>query len=190
MVSCFDLFMLIGGNMKKTVIFTSIATLFVIVILFFIPITTLEVFVVDKGSMENEVILRVPAKVGDDFSVHWIHSVSKRPIIETYHIEEDYTISIKEMIFDTFSANLPTSPEYNTKWEFTDEYIRVYNYDVVFDSVPVVIGKVIADHQLVYGGEQYSLKDIYKPGGYVHIRAQQTNIMNYLTKGVTQYEPN
>ena len=165
---------------KYVVIVMSLLMFFVLSIY---KITLLEVYVFDKGPDFNKVILSIPTKVNDKFSVKWIHSVSKRPIVETYKIEDNLKIAIDEMRFDTYSANLPGSPEYNTKWEYHDDYIRVYNYDVQFDAVPVVIGKVIADHALYYKGKTIHLKDIYKPGGYVKIRAVHKSVIKYIVEG-------
>lgn len=165
--------------MKKIKYFIAIL-LIAIIIASIWPITLLQVYVADKGPYENKVIYQTLAKPGEFFSVKWIHSVSLRPVIETYKIENDLKISIYEMIFDSFSANLPASPDYNTKWEFHDDYIRVYNYDVSFDAVPVVIGKVVADHILIFRNKSIHLKDIYKPGGYVKIRAVKEKLINYL----------
>lgn len=171
-----------------------------IVILFFAVIVTttlsiykldvMEVFVADKGDRFNEVVLQNKAVRGEMFDVYWTHSVSRRPVIETYKIEDDYMISIEQMIFDTFSANLPASPDYDTKWEYTDDYIRVYNYDVEFDAVPVVIGKVRADHILIYKDLNVHLKDVYKPGGYVKIRVVNKTYLSYLIEEVRLYVTN
>ncbi len=168
-------------NKKKVLILSlALAIIFIFTTLYFYPITLLEVYVVDKGPDFNKVLLQLPAKKGELFSVKWTHSVSLRPVIETYKIEENLQISIHEMIFDSFSANLPSSPDYNTKWEFHDNYIRVYNYDVVFDAVPVVIGKVVADHTLQFRNKNIHLKEIYKPGGFVKIRAVNKSLLNYV----------
>ncbi|MDK2920441.1 MAG: hypothetical protein PWQ37_3174 [Candidatus Petromonas sp.] len=145
-------------------------------------ITLLQVYIADKGPNFNKILIQLPAKTGEKFDVRWIHSVSRRPVIETYKIEKDLRISIFEMKFDTFSANLPASPDYNTKWEYHKDYIRVYNYDVLFDAVPVVIGKVVADHTLYFRDKVIHLKDVYKPGGYVKIRVVKDILLNYLIK--------
>ncbi|MGB3367471.1 MAG: DUF1850 domain-containing protein [Acidaminobacteraceae bacterium] len=150
----------------------------------------MEVFVFDKGERFNEIVLQSKANIGDTFDVYWTHSVSRRPVIETYKIEDDYMISIEQMIFDTFSANLPASPDYDTKWEYTKDYIRVYNYDVEFDAVPVVIGKVRADHILIYKDLNVHLKDVYKPGGYVKIRVVNKSYLSYLIEEVRLYVTN
>lgn len=157
-----------------------ICIIIILSILSFYRITLLQVYVVDKGPNFNKVLLQLPVKPGEKFSVNWTHSVSLRPVIETYKIENDLNISIYEMIFDSFSANLPASPDYNTIWEFKDDHIRVYNYDVIFDAVPVVIGKVVANHTLYVKDSIVPLKDIYKPGGYVKIRAVKKSLIKYV----------
>ncbi len=77
---------------------------------------------------------------------------------------------------------MPAQPEYNTKWEYFDDHIRVTNYDVIFDAVPVVIGKVVADHTLYFKDKIVPLKDLYKPGGYVKIRVVRMSLIEYLLK--------
>lgn len=167
--------------MKKHKIIIPIAILIVIIItLALYPIDLLQVYIADKGPDLNKVLMQTPAKPGEKFTVKWIHSVSHRPVTETYKIENDLNISIYEMLFDTFSANLPASPDYNTKWEYHDDYIRVYNYDVIFDAVPVVIGKVVADHTLYFRDKVVPLRDLYKPGGFVKIRVVNSNLLNYV----------
>ncbi len=157
-----------------------ICTVIITLILSFYKITLLQVYIADKGPNFNRVLLQLPIKSGDTFSVKWTHSVSLRPVIETYKIEKNLNISIYEMIFDSFSANLPSSPDYNTIWEYNEDHIRVYNYDVTFDSLPVVIGKVVANHTLYVRDSVIPLKDIYKPGGFVKIKAIKKNLIKYV----------
>lgn len=179
------------SNRKINFLITSLFLVTLTVsILSFSKLDVIQVFVADKGDRFNEVVLQAKATKGDLFDVYWTHSVSRRPVIETYKIEDDYMISIEQMIFDTFSANLPASPDYDTKWEYTDDYIRVYNYDVEFDAVPVVIGKVRADHILIYNDLNVHLKDIYKPGGYVKIRVVNKTYLSYLIEEVRLYVTN
>ncbi|WP_459195542.1 DUF1850 domain-containing protein [Wukongibacter baidiensis] len=165
--------------MKKSKL-AIICIVIILSILSFYKMTLLQVYVADKGPNFNKVLLQLPVRPEEKFSVKWTHSVSLRPVIETYKIENDLNISIYEMIFDTFSANLPASPDYDTIWEYNDDHIRVYNYDVIFDSVPIVIGKVVANHTLHVRDSVIPLKDIYKPGGFVKIRVVKKSFIKYL----------
>ncbi len=168
------------NNLRKLILLL----LIILTVLFFFPVKILQVYIFDKGDRFNEVIYQVPVHVNDDVSVLWTHSVSRRPIVETYTVNDQLKFDIKEMRFDTYSANLPSKPECGTKWEFHDDYIRVYNYDVEFDEIPIVIGKVVANHILQYNDKEVVLKDIYKPGGYVKVRVVKESLISYLKEGV------
>ncbi len=69
---------------KKTGFIT--LTLIVLLISFvtFYQINVLQVFIVDKGAQYGSVIYEDSIGSESLFSVHWIHSVSLRPVIETY----------------------------------------------------------------------------------------------------------
>lgn len=170
--------MAILNNMGKKKLI--IILMVIIIITGFIKINILEVYIFDNAERKNEVILQLRVKKQDEFIVKWTHSVSKQPVIEKYNINNDLKIETIEMIFDTFSANLPATPDYNTKWEFNKDNIRVYNFDRTYKNLPIVIGEVVANHRLIYKGKKYFLKDIYKPGGYVKVRIKQKNIYKYL----------
>ncbi|MGM0378915.1 MAG: DUF1850 domain-containing protein [Bacillota bacterium] len=160
--------------------FLIIIFLVLIIISTFIKVNVLEVYIFDNGERKNEIILQFRVKKQDEFIVKWTHSVSKQPVLEKYNINNDLKIETKEMIFDTFSANLPATPDYNTKWEFNEDSIRVYNFDRTYENLPIVIGEVVANHRLVYNKKKYYLKDIYKPGGFVKVRITEKNIYKYL----------
>ena len=168
------------NNLKKLIVLL----LLLLLLLFFFPIKVLQVYIFDQGERFNEVIYQTVTHIEDDVTVKWIHSVSRRPITETYTINNEMKFDIKEMRFDTYSANLPSEPENDTIWEFNDNYIRVYNYDVEFNEIPIVIGKVIANHILQYKNKEVVLKNLYKPGGYVKVRVVKKSLISYLKEGV------
>ncbi|AOT72583.1 DUF1850 domain-containing protein [Geosporobacter ferrireducens] len=149
-------------------------------IIMFLPVYVLEVI----DGQENRVLYQTITKPLDQFSIQWIHSVSKQPVTETYQIHEDLHIGILEMIFNENGPNLPAGPEGGTKWEIKDGYFRVYNYDLVFDRVPVRIGQVIANHTLIYKQKELPLKDISRPGGLVYIQIRKATIIKMIIGGI------
>jgi len=152
--------------------------------LFFYPIKILQVYIFDQGERFDEVIYQSSVDMDDEVTVKWTHSVSIRPVYETYAVNSDLKFDVKEMIFDTYSANLPSQPEGNTKWEFREDSIRVYNYDLEFDEIPIVIGAVRANHILFYEDDKIVLKDRYKPGGYVKVRVVKKSLLLYFIEEV------
>jgi hypothetical protein len=153
-------------------------------LLFFYPIKVLQVYIFDQGERYNEVIYQSSVRIDDEVTVKWTHSVSIRPVYETYEINDDLEFDVKEMIFDTYSANLPSQPEGETQWEFREDSIRVYNYDLEFKEIPIVIGAIRANHILLFKDDRIVLKDIYKPGGYVKVRVVKKSLLSYVLKEV------
>lgn len=154
--------------------------LLIVIIISVWPVYTLEV----RADSSDELVFQMPAHPGDIFDVVWTHSVTLQPVIETYRLEKPGQIPLIQMIFDDNGPNLPARPEGNTKWTFQDGKFIVTNYDLVFERVPVVIGAVIADHRLHYNGREISLKEEYRPGGYVHIGLIREILPMYIQKEV------
>ena len=137
-----------------------------------------------EGAKGTQVIYETRTKIYDKFTIKWIHSVSKQPVLETYEIQKDLSIKIYEMIFNENGPNLPAGPEQGTKWEIKDGKFRVYNYSLVFNEVPVRIGQVIADHTFIYGNIEFPLKEISRPGGFVRIKVVKTSLGKYIFGGI------
>ena len=166
--------------MMKTKIKLYFLVVFLAIVVFF-PVHVLEVIDTEQ---ENRVLYQSVSKPLDQFSVRWIHSVSKQPVIETYQIHEDLRIGILEMIFNENGPNLPAGPEGGTKWEIKDGYFRVYNYDLVFERVPVRIGQVVADHTLIYREIELPLRDLSRPGGFVYIQVRKVPFIKIIIGGI------
>lgn len=164
--------------MKKYILITIII---IILTAFIYPVYVLQIL---EGSEGYSVLYQTRTKLYDRFTVKWIHSVSKQPIYETYEIQDDLSIKIFEMIFNENGPNLPAGPEQGTKWEIKDGKFRVYNYNLVFDEVPVRIGQVVANHTLIYNDINLPLKEISRPGGFVRLKVVKTSFAQYIIGGV------
>jgi len=148
---------------------------------FVYPIYVLQIL---EGAKGMDILYQVRTKPHDRFTIKWIHSVSKQPVLETYEIQENLRIGIYEMIFNENGPNLPAGPEQGTKWEIKDGLFRVYNYSLIFDEVPVRIGQVVANHTLLYKNIELPLKEISKPGGFIRIRVIKTSFAKFIFGGI------
>ncbi|MGI6703137.1 MAG: DUF1850 domain-containing protein [Clostridia bacterium] len=161
-------------------VFTSLLCFGIVISLLLLPTLVLEVRV--DGS--EELVFQQLAKAGSLFEVHWIHSVTLQPVIEIYLLEAPGSIPIVKMTFDEFGPNLPAHPEFNQYWVIENGKYNVLGYERVFDRVPVTIGAVIANHNLVYNGRSIPLKDVYRPGGYVHIGLTEKKLCQFFIEEV------
>jgi len=75
----------------------------IIIILFFIPIYTLEL----KPFPEGELIFKQKVQPGDKFILKYTHSVALTPVWEIFIIDKDYQIVLIETDFLDHGAGLP-----------------------------------------------------------------------------------
>ncbi len=153
-----------------------------------IPVTVLRITEQERDPSISRQLIQFDAQTGDTFSLVWIHSVTKQPVTEVYRINDDLTIGIVEMFFNEHGPNLPSGPEGGTKWEIKDGMFRVYNYDTIFEALPVRIGQVVADHTFLYKEHRIALRELSRPGGFIHIRAQRINALQYLFEEGKQWK--
>lgn len=110
-----------------------------------------------KDFHTKELIYSRTMKVGETFTLKYIHSVTKQPVYEVYSIKNKSTISVIEMRFDTFGPNLPVGPEVlekeTTSFFIEDGYYRVTFQNREFKQIPLRIGQVIANHTLIFADD-------------------------------------
>ncbi len=122
---------------------------------------------------------------GQQFSLEFIHSVTLRPVKETYRVEPDATISIVEMEFDSSGPNLPAGPEGSTRWIIEKDRFRVVDYDVRLPEIALAVGQVVANHKLVLNRYNLSLVDIAGPGSYIKIAVRRRASADFLAREVS-----
>lgn len=113
-------------------------------------------------------------KIGEPFVLEYTHSVTNRPVMEFYKVDNELQIALEEMRFDEIGANLPIGPEMidgtMTEFNVKDEYYQVIYHNRLFDSLPLQVGRIIANHALLFeSGERLFLQDILEEGSYIVI---------------------
>jgi len=113
-------------------------------------------------------------RVGDTFTLTYIHSVTKQPVYEVFQVEGKQMLSLVEMRYDSFGANLPVGSEHmseeSTSFTVRDGYYMVSYENRKFKQVPLMVGQVVADHTIVMNnGETFRMLDLTNGGTYVDI---------------------
>ncbi len=113
-------------------------------------------------------------KVGEGFDLVHVHSVTRQPVLETFCVQDNRTLALQEMRYDSFGANLPVGPE-KTSFETTqfivgDGYYKIKYRNRHFSRIPLRVGQVVADHRLVFeDGSILRFLDIAGGGAFVEI---------------------
>ncbi len=83
--------------------FGLLIAIIIIIILFFIPVYTLEL----RSFSDNELIFNRIVQPGDKFTLKYTHSVSLTPVWEIFIIDDNYHIILIETDFLDHGAGLP-----------------------------------------------------------------------------------
>lgn len=106
----------------------------------------------------NQRLQTFPLKVGQLFSLQFVHSVSLTPVRDIYQIEKDQIIQIAE-IFSAHGAGLPSQLNEvdATEWQHQDGQFMLH----MRRSIPTLIVRVQADYQnrLIIGQQSYLLAE-------------------------------
>ena len=108
----------------------------------------------------GEKIASYPAGEGDTFSIGFIHSVNKSPVIDYYEIRTDGIYVVKTVYYG-FGAGVQTELEAGQKLEYgEDGSMIITGFDRKMDDLVYFVGTV-SDHTLTLdNGRQVSLRDL------------------------------
>ncbi len=123
----------------------------------------------------GELLYERPVEVGEELVLTHTHSVTRRPVIERFSVDDDHGLTLESMEFDEPGPNLPTGPErfgeQMTSFETVDGVYRVDHHGYPIGSVTLRTGGADVDHTLTFGdGEQVRLLELTRAGGPVELR--------------------
>ncbi|MFW6203469.1 MAG: DUF1850 domain-containing protein [Actinomycetota bacterium] len=133
-----------------------------------------ELAVVDHDT--GEALYARPVEVGERFVLEHTHSVTKRPVLETYSVAAADAIALEELWFDEFGPNLPAGPEQlggEVSFLHEDGGYRVLHHGYVIGEVPLRVGGPEVDHSLTFAdGERIRLLDFVPRGAWVDLEVR------------------
>jgi hypothetical protein len=124
---------------------------------------------------DGSVLVSHEVAIGDRLTLEHTHSVTRRPVIETFSVQDGPTIALEELWFDEPGPNLPSGPERiggtTTTFLHEDGAFRVLHHGHVIGAVPLLVGSASVDHVVSFeDGEQVRLLDVAAPGIPVEVR--------------------
>lgn len=120
-------------------------------------------YLVLRNGTTYEIIARYPIDDTDYFSVGFIHSVNKTPVIDIYEINED-EIFLEETIYYGFGAGVETTRNPGETIEYLDDGAMLLgnlHRSIPNGGLTYIVGSV-SDHTMVIGDiteDYFSVKD-------------------------------
>ncbi|MFZ5867636.1 MAG: DUF1850 domain-containing protein [Thermodesulfobacteriota bacterium] len=135
------------------------------------PVTALTV----RSGGQESLLRAVPASPGSCIRLIWIHSVSKRPVSETYIISADKKLCLTEMVFDHEGPGMPSSPEGETTWRIEGAKVLVTGYSSCLGRLDLGISPF--GHYLRTGARDMNLVAEVGPDRLISLRIERTPLI-------------
>jgi len=103
-----------------------------------------------------EVIASLKVKIGDRFTIRYIHSVDKTPIFEEFRLDRDQGLVLEKTWFTMFGAGLGHWPGHGDLTQDAD-WITIDNIEKPLGSFILRIGALNVGHTIIYHDHKINL---------------------------------
>ncbi|GEM_PF-2397575 len=115
--------------------------------------------------------------VGEHFELRHTHSVTRRPVLETFGVDDAPSLTLEGMVFDHPGPNLPTGPERfgdrMTSFTSVDGVYRVDHHGYPIGRVTIRVGTAQVDHTLAFSdGTTLRFLDLTRAGGGIELEVE------------------
>jgi hypothetical protein len=129
---------------------------------------------------ENNIIWERKAAENDKFTIKYLHSVAKTPVLEIFEINNG-EIVLTSTEYQSYGAGLPFLNEHQYTLEDNKFIIREINR-----QLPEIMLRVsdYALHEFIFKNEIYKLYELVKDETLLEISTEKTNNFNYYKREV------
>jgi len=164
---------------KYIALFGLSIVIIIIIVLFFIPVYTLELRLFSDG----EIIFKQKVQPGDKFTLKYTHSVALTPVWEIFIIDKDYQIILIETDFLDHGAGLPYSAFDQEIFVEEEGRFKIKNmHRVIPTPIYYRIGAV-SENIFYFKDKEIDLSSSVGDK-LLTIEIGKTNLFNYLLGGV------
>lgn len=122
-------------------------------------------------------------KPGEKFSIKYIHSIHRTPVLETYLTNKNGEIVQTEIRFEEFGIGMPSGPSGNETFTQKNGTYILANMNRTFSSLDIRVGQVVADHRLIIDGEEYPFSSFSDKGSWVRIETKKWSMWQWMIGG-------
>jgi hypothetical protein len=131
----------------------------------------------------GKVLAYLPITKQDSFKMKFTHSIHLSSVVDSYYITKDFQIEQYELMYEDFAIGMPANSEAGEIFEKKDGKYFIKNMKRIFPSFDLRVGKVRANHTIIYREREYPLKEFIAPGTWIHIHVKKINVVDMM-KGV------
>ena len=151
----------------------------------FISVGFMPVPVLCASDSSGAVFSRTALGAGESFSIRYIHSVARRPVVELFTAERGGSLFLRETVFDSFGAGLPFEPLGGERFMVEKGRFRILGMRRSFREVSVRVGRE-AEHALAVRKRTAALREWERPGNPVLLRVEEVPVLSIALQEVLE----
>lgn len=146
--------------------------MFSIPVLFFMVVLCSPVHRLTITDGEGRTAGRFDLRSGEEFTVRYVHSVQKTPVLEVFRIDFRQGIELRETLYRDFGAGLPFLLEGRAVMETAGGWVRIYGINRHMPGIAYRVAR-FADFCLLIRGKEIPFTDFEKPGRPLHFTGER-----------------
>lgn len=156
---------------------------FLLALLLFIIIFSLSVFKVVTLQLidyrTDKIIWEEKVETGDNFSIKYLHSVARTPVIEFFEIK-DGKILLTGTEYQSYGAGLPTSAV-NGEYIVEDDKFIIKNINQFLPDIMLRVSDY-AEHEFIFNQENYKLYKTLKTETLLQIKTEKISYFTFILR--------
>lgn len=148
--------------------------LVVLIIAFLLIQPSLTLTVKEK---DGRTLVSQPVKPGDVVIIHYVHSVEKVPVNDTFIVMGDDRLLLRNTTFGSSGAGLPTDSSYNLSHTSNGDFL-IENINRTFDRVNFTVGDITKNH-LIVSDNDYPLYQMVPEGLPLTLSLERSSFVTY-----------
>jgi hypothetical protein len=157
---------------KRSLLLLALIFTFILILLF----TPMKECLVFQFQNSGHVLAYIPISKGETFQIKYTHSIHLSPVVDSYLVTEYGEMKQYELMYENFSIGMPANSAVGETFVQKSGKYYLKNMNRVFPSFDLRVGKVRANHTLIFQEKEYPLSNYLEPGTWVRIKIEKINL--------------
>ena len=157
--------------------------LFFLILCIWVLFTPLYPALTIMDGKSKQLVFLQPINLKEPFSLQYIHSIHKTPIVEQYYLNENLDIVLDSVTYESFGVGTPSTLEPGQTFTQRDGKYIINNMNREFPYFDQAIGQVIANHQLLIDQKIIPLSSLTAPGNWVRFQGKKVSLLTLWKEG-------
>jgi hypothetical protein len=164
-----------GAKMKNNIFSLLFLLSIIFVFVVFYPFKSFLVIEPREDSGKSPVYFALDEK--DRFSIRYTHSIHLSEVEEFYRQTDGMDIQQTKLIYEDTAIGMPSDAAGQEEFSRTEDgrYV-ITNMDRRFPYIDLQIGRVAANHRLIYHDQVFPLKEYFKEGSFVRLQIKNVSL--------------